>query len=231
MDTWRDTPLSPVVSRHSILRWTSTRPAKRPNPHALLERQLRQGVTLPILQPDELMKSCRFSKPQSKSDDWKKEDANRLHRKFITLEAKRKTGKSVNELLTWFSWFWKGKAYRSATNIRVRYSIPTLRRRYYIWRNNGRTPQALALKYCPGNRRVVKQSEIARFVRQAATPGTFTFAAAFAATQRTRPVSCSATHFFRSLPIGLSKQLRDLFYSRRQQRAIESRFARKAGLA
>lgn len=148
-----------------------------------------------------------------------------MHRQFKRVEAARRKGKSVKKALVHFCWYWRGERYRSNPRIKVQFSVQRLRTLFYQWRNNGRTPQALALHYRPA-RRVVKRTEIARFVRHAAAPGIFTFAAAFAAMQRTNSVSYSMNHLWRSLPAQLSKELRQLFHARRQQRGLEAGFSR-----
>lgn len=169
---------------------------------------------------------CRNSKPHFRHGDWKKEHAERLHLQFSRVEAARRQGKSVKAALQYFAWYWRGKSYRANPKIKVRLSPSHLRKLYYQWRRNGRTSSAVALRYKAVNRRPVKPAEIARFVRHASAPVAFTFAGAWNAMQRTQPLPYSMSHLWASLPAELRRELRRLFYGRRKQRGIETRFRR-----
>lgn len=176
---------------------------------------------------------CRCSL-QHNSGDWQKERATRLHRLCNWIETKVSQGKKVRPLTRLAARRWNGKPFRCDPSRKLTLSAGRLATLFYQWLGAGKTPESVALHYNPSNRRIVSRREIARFVRHAAAPGTFTFAAAFAAMQRTRPVSYSATHFFRAIPADQSKALRGLFHGRRRQRGIEVRFkcfVRKAGRA
>jgi hypothetical protein len=163
------------------------------------------------------MNCCRNSKPQSKAGDWQTERQTALQRICERIELQVSQGGKVRPLCR-----------RAAKRLRkVALSGGRLATLFYLWRSNGRTPQTFALNWNPANRRPVSRAQIARFVRQAKQPGIFTFAAAFAGMQQSsKPVQFSPTHFFRSLPAALSKELRGLFYQRRKLRGVEGRFLR-----
>lgn len=196
-------------------------------PSTLLVRRNQKRADFTTRHHHSYMKPNRRRVSSQSNSGWQNERAARLHRQFQRVEVARLKGKSVKAALSQFCWYWRGERYRSNPRITVQFSLPRVRTLFYQWRANGRTPEAIALHYRPGNRRIITRREIARFVGITATPGIFTFAAAFEAMQRSgRPVKSSPTHFFSALPVGLRKELRRLFYGRRQQRGIEIRFKR-----
>ena len=228
MDTWRGVPFPLGPPRLSIfgLDLGVTRCGLR-TPSALSIRRNRQRVSFNTRPRHNVMKPNRRRVSPQTNSGWQIERSNRLHRQFRRVEAARLTGKSVKSALVQFCWYWRGERYRSNSRVKVQFSLPRVRTLFYQWRANGRTPEAIALKYRPGNRRIVTRREVSRFLHHAAAPGIFTFAAAFAAMQRAgSPVKSSPTHFFSSLPADLSKALRQLFHGRRKQRGIETRFKR-----
>jgi hypothetical protein len=78
---------------------------------------------------------------------WQRERAHRLHRKFTRVEQAMQRGQSLDKALYQFHWFWRGQRYRSDHTKRVRFSMAGLRRLFYHWKSNGRTPDALRLNY------------------------------------------------------------------------------------
>lgn len=171
------------------------------------------------------MKKCCRTKPQRSCGAWQKEREAILQRLCQRIEDQVSQGKKVRPLIWRAARRWNGKPFRCDPSRTLALSPGGFNKLFYNWRRNGRTAQSFALKFNPANRRPVTPQQVTRFVRHASQPGTFTFAAAFAAMQRTsQPVQYSPTHFFSSLPAELSKALRRLFHGRRQQRGIETRF-------
>lgn len=78
---------------------------------------------------------------------WQAERANRLHRKFLTVDAAIARGLTFKQAVRHFKWFWRDRSYRADRNRKVRFGFGTLRRLWLQWHKGGRTPESLRLKY------------------------------------------------------------------------------------
>lgn len=78
---------------------------------------------------------------------WQRERGDRLHRKFLSVEARQAQGVSFKKATRWFVWYWRDRFYQSDRNKQARFALVTLRRLYLQWRKGGRTPAALRLNY------------------------------------------------------------------------------------
>jgi hypothetical protein len=87
---------------------------------------------------------------------WKREDANRLHRLFSHAEQRIDRGQTLSQAFKQTAWYYlrKPRFYRSDRDRRVRLKRGTLIRRWYVWKKGGRTPEAVALRYRPLNKRI-----------------------------------------------------------------------------
>jgi hypothetical protein len=176
------------------------------------EERLTEGLRQPLTRAE-----------FKKLPPWQRERSSRLHRQFKRVETARERGNTVNEALRPFYYYWRGESYRSNPAKRVRFSMATLSRLYYRWRNNGRTPTAIALRYNPTTGSPIKPQALRRFICQAAQPSVCTFAAAYA---RLGHPGFSIHQLWRALPGAVRQTLRKTFLARRRHRGIETRFSR-----
>lgn len=156
---------------------------------------------------------------------WLLEDAKRLHRIFTNAESRIKNGQKVRRAFKQQAWFYsKPHFYRKAHARRVRYSYSSLIRRYYRWKNEGRTIEAAALRYRQGPSRVVLPKEqIEEFIRICLAPGGASFRSVYRALPQ--PVFSIGT-YRHAVPEELRKDLIAIFTARRKALRIE-RKARK----
>jgi hypothetical protein len=109
-------------------------------------------------------RSCQNA--AARKSDWQSERARRLHRLFSRIEA---DGAPVARTLRNFCSYWHGKIYRTDPARRTRLGYSTVRRLYYLWLRDGRSPQAVALHFHSGIRRIGEKF-LAGFIRYASKP-------------------------------------------------------------
>ncbi len=93
------------------------------------------------------MNRRRASNSTLKQSAWQTERANRLHRKFLSVDEAIARGQTFKQAVRHFQWFWRNRTYRSDHARKVHFGFGTLRRLWLQWRKGGRTPEALRLKY------------------------------------------------------------------------------------
>lgn len=100
--------------------------------------------------------SCRRNSPQHPTPGfessrpipaWQIERANRLHRKFISVENSLAAGKTFKQATKMFVWYWRGRSYRCDRSRLARFSLVSLHHLFLKWKREGRTPSALRLKF------------------------------------------------------------------------------------
>lgn len=96
------------------------------------------------------MQPHRIKKPAAK---WQTERANRLHRKFLSLERALARGARFNDSVKGFVWFWRKRCYRNEPGRRVHFARGTIYSLFKKWRDGGRTPAALRLNFRSGYQR------------------------------------------------------------------------------
>jgi hypothetical protein len=115
------------------------------------------------------------------------------------------------------AWRWKGRWYNADPARPIRFRLSTLRRLYYQWVKGGRVPEALALRYWRGNRKV-SMGQVTQLATLCLAPGTMSFSAAF----RKLGTSAATESAYRyATPARLRAALAKLLAHRRRHRALE----------
>jgi hypothetical protein len=181
-------------------------------------------------QPDLLTMKSRQISHLTKTPDWQRERAARLHRQFTRAHAAMARGCSLNDALRQFCNYWAGEAYRTDRSRRVQFSRSTLRRLFYHWRANGRTPAALALQFAGARVRHPAAVDLRRFMRcLAAEKSITTMRGGYLAFAKQSP----ASRLFKwrmmqaYLTPAMRNSARNLLHGRRQQATIEKVFRRE----
>ena len=149
---------------------------------------------------------------------WQRERAIRVHRFFETIERRRQRGMKLSKAFHWLRWWCRqpDRVYRCDPSRRMRLSPGTLKRLYYKWRRDGRTPEALKLEYW--TRQKIDACHVQQCVRVALAPSFRSLRSAY----RALPEPAATYHAFRHvIPAELRRNLRSLFQARQTAIRLE----------
>ncbi len=137
--------------------------------------------------------------------------ASRLNRIYLWAEKNRAKGWNLRHTFAGPLRRWRNRTYQDGHPVQFGYG--TLIREFYRWRKNGRTPQAIALRY--RFRRIVTPDIVAEFVRRCLAPGVATFQAAYRALPRPIREKVKFCTLDKNLTPALRTRLLRLHYVRR----------------
>ena len=154
---------------------------------------------------------------------WYAERAIMLERICTSIEGRRERGQSLRQAVTWPAWYWKGRRYRTAPQVRVRLSCARLKTLYYRWVNHDRKPEAFALHYEPRCLQV-SGAMLRQFLEACAAPGVCCMMAAW---RQIGPAGISYGLLTRALPRETRQAIRQAHGERRRILAAERRLTRR----
>ena len=151
------------------------------------------------------------------SSNWQRERVQRLVRIFHCIVLGSARGKRLHKMLVNHAWRWRGRCYKSDPARAIHFRYGTLLRLYYVWRNGGKTPDALALGYWRGNRRasICQVMEVARLCLAHEAPS---FSAAYRALKAPGATEGAYRH---AMPARLQAALAALLAHRRHEQVLE----------
>jgi hypothetical protein len=94
----------------------------------------------------------RCAQAETFPSPWQRERAKRLHRIFTNVERRLAGGLTIRRAFKHPSWFNRQRFYRCDPSKRRLFCVDTLIQNFYRWRKNGRTAEALTLKYHAWNK-------------------------------------------------------------------------------
>jgi hypothetical protein len=123
----------------------------------------------------------------------------------------------MHEMLVWFAWRWKGRRYKCDPARRIRFGYGTLTELYYRWKENGRTPAALALRYPCANRKLSAR-HVAELSKLCLAPETMSLSEAW----RKLPARVATkSAYYYAIPKRLRAALARLLAHRRRGQTLE----------
>jgi hypothetical protein len=125
-------------------------------------------------------------------------------------------------MLVRFAWVWKDRNYTSDPSRRIRFSYGTLKGLWYRWKQGGKTPAALALRYRRGNQNA-SIGQVVKLAELCLAPETRSFSAGY---RRLTAPGADESAYRYATPARLRVALAELLAHRRHQQVLE-RAARK----
>jgi hypothetical protein len=125
-------------------------------------------------------------------------------------------------MLVRFAWVWKDRNYTSDPSRPIRFSYGTLKGLWYRWKQGGRTPAALALRYRRGNQNA-SIGQVVKLAELCLAPETRSFSAGY---RRLTAPGADESAYRYATPARLRVALAELLAHRRHQQVLE-RAARK----
>ncbi|MDB6023326.1 MAG: hypothetical protein JWQ04_3183 [Pedosphaera sp.] len=161
--------------------------------------------------------------PSISVPQWQLERCRRLHRICRNIEGRIQRGQSLRKSVRWFTWYWASRFYRCDKTSPAKFCAQTLLRIYYQWRDNGKSPDAIALRY-RGTRPKLSPDALQRFLNAAIVGDARSFKAAW---QRMDPRTGTPSAYHHALPPRIRRQLVQLFHHRRSAQRLANRLARQ----
>ncbi len=153
---------------------------------------------------------------------WHLERARKVNLICGCIARRMARGQTLESAVTYFVWAHAYSFYRCEPSRPFRLSRKTLVRLFYQWKNGGRTPQALTLRYRPA-RAKLSETKLARFVNACLQPAICSYAAAH---KRTRVSQPGLSAFQKALPAPIRAAISKLFYQRRHVRFTKTKTLR-----
>lgn len=160
--------------------------------------------------------------PASRSSAWQRERAARLHRICGCIEGRIKRGQTLAKAVRWFAWYWSERFYKCDRARPIRFGAKSIVRLFYRWKDGGKSPSALALRYRSG-RPSLNSADLARFLKVCLLPEVSSFHAAHAKLQAPAGRADAYRH---AAGTGLRESLGAVFAGRRSVQASERRALR-----
>lgn len=178
-----------------------------PKPHQHGEGLLQ---TLATVGPDP---RPRPALPLISHSTWQSERVCRLLHILRGLDRRVLAGQSLIRSAARAARRWRGHHYKSRPGGTVQFSQKTLIRLFYLWRRNGRTAEALQLRYRPIVRRKVRPEDVVNLLQACASPEITSLRQAYR--QLKTPMGSESAYRHNITP-GQRRLLSDLFTARRQ---------------
>ena len=156
------------------------------------------------------------------SSNWQRERVQRLTRIFRCLDRGLAHGKRLNKMLVKHAWRWRGRHYKSSPEQAIHFRKCTLLRLYYTWRDGGRKPEVLALRYWRGNRKA-SMGQVIELSKFCLSPETKSFRAAY---RELATPGATESAYRHATPARLRAAVAALLAHRRHEQVLE-RAARK----
>ncbi len=133
------------------------------------------------------------------------ERAERLHRKFLSVDKSRAAGRTLETVLRHYAWYWRNRTYHCDHTRKVRFGYGTLVMLYYKWIKADRCKECLYRRWRSVSPRIVSKAFLLEFVKFCAEPRTLSLLAAwkeFIASRETLPPVTYSTilRYFNSRP-------------------------------
>jgi hypothetical protein len=161
--------------------------------------------------------------PSISNREWWEERTATLHRICRCIDAGMAKRKSLHKQFVRFVRTWDGRPYRTDPTRRLRLKYGSLRGVYYRWKNGGKSPEAIALRYCCPKQKLVRE-DVLGLARLCLAPGVTSIAAGFAGLKNPRATAAAYRY---ATPTEVQRNVIALLAARREAERRE-RYARQS---